>query len=334
MNIYFNSCFTQTAEAIKLLREEKENIKVFISNRMDNDYLREVSDYFEIEPYGLTDEEYAEYCYDFCIKNSIDIFFVRNRATELAKYQNEFNSINVKTTFVGDFKTYLLLNNKAFTYKALEKEDIVKIPPYGVASTYDSYKQLYENIKKTGFDVCIKPVDGIGGNGFKRVKENITAYEELIGSSFTTISKERLDFVLEKQHEFSPIMVLGYLDGMEFSIDCLAKDGKLIDAIPRVKLDNYTQIINPREDLIDIAKKLTKKFNLSNIFNIQVKMHDGELYLIEINTRMSGGIYKSCLMGVNIVSKTVDMLNGEDIISQIEALEMKKIKQRNDCFIA
>lgn len=77
----------------------------------------------------------------------------------------------------------------------------------------------------------------------------------------------------------------------------------------------------------------TKKFNLSNIYNIQVKYHKGEVYLIEINTRMSGGTFKSCMSGINLMSKTVDLLNGEKVESQINKLKEIKITQKNDCYI-
>lgn len=333
MNIYFNSCFTQTAEAIKYLKENKRDLKIFITNRNENTHLRGVSDYYELEPKDLNEEEYLQFCLDFCRNNKIDIFFVRFNATELSKYKEEFDKINVKVTFVTDFDTYKLLDNKVETYKAIKNDNIVSIPPYGIATNYDEYIQLYDLIKKSGFTVCVKPIDGVGGIGFKRIKEDITAYDELTYGSFTSMSKERADFMFKSKGEFEPLMVLGYLEGDEYSIDCLAKDGVLIDAIPRVKISSYSQLITPKEELIEIAKKFTKKFNLSNIYNIQVKYHKGEIYLIEINTRMSGGTFKSCMSGVNIMSKIIDILDGEKVQSQIRNMKEIKITQRNDCYI-
>ncbi|WP_282433569.1 ATP-grasp domain-containing protein [Desulfosporosinus metallidurans] len=71
--------------------------------------------------------------------------------------------------------------------------------------------------------------------------------------------------------------------------------------MPRRKLDFYRQNIDHRADLIAIAQKLTKRFNLNYLFNIQVKYHKGKGYFIEINTRMSGGIHNSCLAAVNVL---------------------------------
>ena len=333
MNVYFNSCFTQTAEAIKFLKLSKNNIKIFITNKYENIYLKNISDFYEIEKEYTSDEEYTEFCLNFCKTHKIDVFYVRYKATELSKYKYRFDEIGVKTTFVTDFNTYKLLDNKVNTYKALESDNIIKIPPYGIATNFEEYKELYKTIKESGFTVCIKPVDGIGGVGFKQIKDDITAYDELMHGNFTSISKERADFVLKTQNVFKPLMVLGYLEGDEYSIDCLAKNGELIDAIPRIKINGYTQLIEPRKDIIDVARKLTNKFGLNNIFNIQVKYHKNQLYLIEINTRMSGGIFKSCMSGINIMSKSLNLLLGKNVISEIDNLRELKVNQRNDCYI-
>lgn len=331
MNIYFNSCFTQTAEAIRLLKKEDDNLKIFITNKNDNIYLKEVADYYEVEREYLSDREYLDFCIAFCKKHNIDIFFVRYRATELSKYKKEFDCIGVKTTFVAEYNTYRLLDNKVNTYDFIKNENILEIPPYGIARNYNEYMETYALIRNEGFSVCIKPIEGVGGVGFKRISENISAYDEIKVNSATLMSKERADFIFKEKDNFEPIMMLGYLEGQEYSIDCLACKGKLIDAIPRTKIDSYTQLITTDKRLIEIADKITKKFNLSNIFNIQVKFHKDKIYLIEINTRMSGGIFKSCMSGINIVYKDIKLLNNENIISEKHLLKEIKIKQRNDC---
>lgn len=333
MNIYFNSCFTQTAEAIKFLKEDQCDIKVFVTNRTENYYLKNISDYFEIEKEYLSDKEYLNFCLNFCKKHKIDIFFVRYKATELSQYVESFKNIGVKVTFVTDFDTYKLLDNKVYTYEAIKEDNIIAIPPYGIATTYKEYINLYNEIRDSGFDVCIKPLDGVGGVGFKRIREDLTSYDELMFGGFTTMSKERADFIFKRKCNFEPLMILGYLNGEEYSIDCLASNGVLIDAIPRVKIDNYTQLIKPDNEVIEVARKFTKKFKLNNIFNIQVKYHNNKLYLIEINTRMSGGIFKSCMSGINILSKNLNLLLGKNVTSEIDSLRKLKINQRNDCYI-
>lgn len=333
LNVYFNSCFTQTAEAIKFLKKHDYDIKIFITNTIENSNLRAVADYYEIEDKNIEGLEYANYCVNFCKKHNIDIFFVRYKCETLCKYKHMFDEIGVKATFVTDFDNYIILNNKAMTYEAIRNDDIVNIPPYKVVTTFEEYKEAYNMIKREGFDVCLKPVVGIGAVGFKVVKEHLTAYEELQVGGSTTISKERLDNILKNKKSFDPIMVLGYLDGEEYSVDCLANNGELIDAIPRVKVSNYVQFMRPKKEYIEIAKKLSKKFNLSHIFNFQIKYHNDKIYLIEINTRMSGGIFKACSTGVNIMTKELDLLLGRDVKSDINNMRELKISDNIGCYI-
>ncbi|HMX46288.1 MAG TPA: ATP-grasp domain-containing protein, partial [Candidatus Obscuribacter sp.] len=45
------------------------------------------------------------------------------------------------------------------------------------------------------------------------------------------------------------------------------------------------------DELID---RIVGKLKLDGVFNVQFKDHNGEPYLLEINSRMSGGLHKAC----------------------------------------
>jgi hypothetical protein len=53
------------------------------------------------------------------------------------------------------------------------------------------------------------------------------------------------------------------------------------------------------EEALKIAHQLTKIFRLSHIFNLQLIDSPLGLKLLEINPRMAGGLYFSCLAGIN-----------------------------------
>lgn len=333
MRVYFNRCFTQTAEVIKQLKtnEGGEMFEIYLSSYGPNYYLESVSDYFEVEPKDYTIEEYVEYCYQFCLKHQIDVFVPRNLVSELVKACDRFESIGVKVLWIGDASLYQLLDNKVATYDALASKELVGIPPYGLVRTYQEFEGLYQDIRSSGFEVCLKPAEGIGGVGFKRIMEDWTMYDQFKSDSSTRISLAFLKEVLRNQVDFEPFMLLGYLDGVEFSIDCLAKEGQLIEAIPRCKVDRYTQRIESRAELLKIAKDLTQVFGLNHLYNIQVKYHQGTVYLIEFNTRMSGGTYKSCLSGINLLYKAICQLTGQDITSELGKVPTGYIRTIQAC---
>lgn len=68
--------------------------------------------------------------------------------------------------------------------------------------------------------------------------------------------------------------------------------------------------------VVSDIEKLTKRFNLSYLYNIQVKYHKGKVYLIEINPRMSAGIHKSSLAGVNFLYLAIKLLMGEAVTTR------------------
>lgn len=314
IRVYFNRCFSTTHKIIQQFLSHSDTLmfKIYISHGCDNNYLQGVADYFEVEPL-LNGRDYANYCIDFCIRHNIDLFVPRYNVTTLINYKEDFDRIGVKVMFIGSSKIYQLLESKAKTYEALRNTDIVAIPKTFCVKNYKDYLKAHKEITKIGSSSCMKPISGIGGNGFKKIIEAMTEADELYISSGSTIAEERIIRILQNSQDVEPFIVMEYLEGAEFSIDCLANKGELILAIPRRKLDGYRQNIERRVDLIAIAQKLTRRFNLSYLFNIQVKFNKGKVYLIEINTRMSAGIHKSSLAGVNLLSLAISLLLGEAV---------------------
>lgn len=314
MNIYFNRCFTQTAKVVELLQNNPngEVFKIFISHSTPNKYLQEVADHYEIEPH-LTGSEYADYILNFCKEHHIDVFIPRKNMEELVQYKSEFDAMGVKVLFIGSEEIYTLLNDKVQTYKNLENTDIVKIPKTFAITSYDEFQHAYAQITETGDVACLKPISGIGGDGFKIIRESLTEVDELYTTTGANISKSRVDHVLQSADKINPFMISAFLEDEEYSIDCLGNNGELIVGIPRRKIDRYQNNIEYREDLLEIARKLTKRYQLSMLYNIQVRYHQGEAYLIEINTRMSGGMYKSCFTGVNFPYMAIQLLRGETV---------------------
>ncbi len=314
IRVYFNRCFTSTSNIIQQLLScpDAHIFKIYISHGSVNNYLQRVADYFEVEPL-LDGKDYVDYCINFCLRHKIDLFVPRYNVTTLINYKEEFHRIGVKVMFIGSSKTYQLLENKAKTYDALRNTDIVAIPKTFCVKNYQDYLKAHKEITEIGSSSCMKPISGIGGNGFKRIIETMSETDELYLSSGSTIAEERIVRILQNSQNVEPFIVMEYLEGDEFSVDCLANKGKLMIAIPRKKLDGYRQNIEHRVDLIDIARKLTKRFNLSYLYNIQVKFNKEKAYLIEINTRMSGGIHKSSFSGVNFLYLAIKLLMGEDV---------------------
>ena len=105
-----------------------------------------------------------------------------------------------------------------------------------------------------------------------------------------------------------------YLEGFEYSIDCLGLNGELFAAIPRKKIDSRVRALQDFPKFVELARKTEEKYKLPYIFNIQIKYSQGIPKLLEINPRMSGGLDASCLSGINFPYLAVKLLLGEKII--------------------
>lgn len=331
--IYFNRCFTTTSQLIEQLKNntEKECYDIIMSYTNSNKYLESCCSHFEVEP-KVKDREYVEYILNNLRTHKPDFFLPRYNVNLLLEYKDEIEAIGVKTMFVGTPDTYRLIDNKVELYNDIAETGIISIPETYVVSNFEEFKKGYENIRTNGWRGCYKPIKGIGGEGFKIIHDHINMNGELFLSSATAITKERIEHCLGRVESVEPFMLSGFMEGQEYSIDCLAKDGEILLAIPRRKIDKYTQLLEYNSELIDVARKITKHYNLSYLFNIQVKYHNGVPYLIEINMRTSGGLYKTNGTGANMLYQAIRLLENKKPTITMEELDWNIILQNDLSF--
>ena len=103
------------------------------------------------------------------------------------------------------------------------------------------------------------------------------------------------------------------MEGNEISIDCLNTSNGLI-AVPRDKGNSRDERVFYDEKILNMVEIILKKIDIKYPFNVQFKYKKDMLYLLEINTRMSGGLQMSCLAAdVNIPNIALNKLIGKEI---------------------
>jgi predicted ATP-grasp superfamily ATP-dependent carboligase len=103
-------------------------------------------------------------------------------------------------------------------------------------------------------------------------------------------------------------MVLEYLEGIEYSVDCLAYQKRLLASVQRRKIDSRQRAIVFSDEIDSLCKKIFDAFPLSYVSNIQIKYGGGMPKILEINPRMSGGLHISCHSGVNFPYLAVKLM--------------------------
>jgi biotin carboxylase len=317
MKIWFNRWFTTVSHYIDMIRINEDNRRFIIYGTHPNKdalYLQNC-DYAFVEP-DISGEEYIAFCLEFCDKHGIDIFIPRKENVLISKRLAEFEALGVKVLVCPDAKLMETMDNKAETYQLLSDGTAnFLIPDYYVVNNIEDFKKAYEKLKEKGHTVCFKPVIGEGANGFRVIKDQIESVNQL----FTQGIGYRIPYayaceILGQQEKFPDLMVLEFLEGREYSIDCVSSSEKLLAAIPRMKGDGRVRELVEQAELIKLAHDFHQEFKLPYVFNIQVKYNNDSVpKLLEINPRMSGGMHFSCLSGINIPYLAIQILLGEEV---------------------
>lgn len=321
MRIWFNRWFSTVAHYIEFLRNNEEGTKfeIFGSHPNKDSIYLQYCDKVEIEP-DIKGEEYVEYCLDFCRRNKIDIFIPRKENVNISRHIHKFNELGVKVLVYDKVDMVEMMDNKVKMYLEIEEKrkrgiELIDIPEYVVVNMVEEFKKAYETLVNKGVKVCMKPVIGEGSTGFRVIDDKADSVEYLLNNIVNQkISYDQVCKVLSKVDRFNDLMVLEYLDGDEYSIDCLADgEGNLLVSIPRKKGKGRIRVVERNEELIEIAKRISKEYKIPYVFNIQVRYGRGVPKLLEINPRMSGGLYISCLTGINIPYLAIKLLLGEKV---------------------
>lgn len=320
MRIWFNRWFTTVTHFIELIRANEEGRRFeFFGTHTNKDALYlQYCDYAFTEP-SISGEAYIDFCLEFCQKHRIDIFIPRKENVGISKRLAEFEAIGVKVLVCPDSKLMETLDHKAAAYHSiLQKEEpgaeLVSIPDFYVVNNINDFKIAYQTLRDKGHTVCFKPVIGEGATGFRIIEDKIESIDQL----FKRASSRRLPYhyaceILSQQEIFPDLMILEYLEGPEYSIDCVASNQRLYAAIPRMKGEGRVREMVDHHELIQLAHRFHQHFQLPYIFNIQVKYNHGVPKLLEINPRMSGGMHFSCLTGINLPYLAIKILLGEEI---------------------
>ena len=307
--IWFNRWFSTGIHFIDKIREGDINkeFEIFVTHHNQNREYIKRADHFSIEKV-MEEKEYIEFCIGYCKENKIDIFIPKFKLSEISRNRSKFEEIGVKVLLAAEDSIIELVKNKSDFYEECRKHSIVEIPEYYRVESEEEFKRAYQEMKSKNKIVCYKPEVSEGGLDFRVIYED--KKDEKYGDNLISYERAKVKFADKKGS--GKIMVMEYLDGPEYSIDCLANNGKILAAIPRKK-EGWDRVLENREELINVAEKMAEIYNFSYVFNVQVKYSNGIPKLLEVNPRMSGGLHVSCMSGINFPYLAVKVLNKEKV---------------------
>lgn len=303
MNILINNFGSQVNDITELLHEDPNCKVIYLVKGVETgpDNFKGTVDIVDLDMDVNTDiTEYVKFITEKCIQYKIDAFIPFAKMDELVDFKDYFESQGVALVVPSNNKTFKMLNNKFETYNFLSSKMPEIIPSCFCANTKKQLLDAVNVIHDSGSKVCIKYCEDISAYSVRIVSFERRSLDELDfkTSSQSSYLRKMLTYrdlveMLEDMDDNDLLprqaIVMEYLDGKEVSCDCLRTEyGNII--LPRVKITGKIQHILKDEELIKLCDKILEYTGYDSVCNIQFKYSDGRPMLLEVNTRMSGGV--------------------------------------------
>lgn len=311
MRIWFNKTFSSIHTVLSNIckGDSESEITLICSHTNPHAPGMSMADEKHLEPTDLSDDDYLEWTLEFCQKNAIDWFWPGKAVRLVAENVERFRAIGTEIISVAEPAILALLNDKAAFYNSLSNE-IALAPDTIAVNTLAEFDQAFEKLRSKHEQVCIKPAVSVFGLGFRVIDETRFSIDHLLNAVEYQIPLQELRLGMANTSSFATLLVMEYLPGHEWSVDCVAKQGDLWCAVQRKKpkLAGYGQSIDKNADIAGMVERLTNTYRLNALFNIQFKEGVNGPRLLEINARPSGGIGMACQSGINLAKMSIQSL--------------------------
>ena len=255
----------------------------------------------------------------YCKENDIDLLIpaADEELLPLSKNIDKFLDIGCKV-LVSDKTVLKSIQNKSYLYNTCYNIGMGDyVPEFGVCTSSDSFKSFYSIISKNGHKVCVKPAFSHGSRGF-RVFKDLPTKSDFFNKKPDPRSityKNFLEIIEQDKESFPPLLVMEYLPGEEYSVDCLYSSGEFYcvtrrrDVIKEGICSSGTAI--KKDDLIEAAKTLYTSLGINYNANIQFRYDkNNQPKILEINPRVAGTMELCRGAGVDFVSLAVNEILG------------------------
>jgi hypothetical protein len=314
MRIWFNKTFSTISAVFRDLRQSTPAGEVTLicthTNTTAAAFLAADESY--LEPAELTGQAYLEWCVDFCRQHHIGLFWPGTEAALISKHHVLFQAIGVQVLSVADVDTLTLLHDKAHFYADLSP-DVAQTMDFMAVNNCDEFDFAVTKLSAKHERLCVKPAVSVFGLGFRILDTHCDSISQLLKGVEYQIPLQELRQGMNNTPQFNTLLVMEHLAGHEWSVDCAGRHGKLLCAVQRKKslLAGHGQTIDNHAEIQGMVTRLTARYRLNGLFNIQFKEGENGPRLLEINPRPSGGFGMACLSGAHLAHIALQSIKGK-----------------------
>ncbi|MBC7738172.1 MAG: ATP-grasp domain-containing protein [Candidatus Saccharibacteria bacterium] len=311
MKVWFTKGLSNTVDAMALIANDPLGRHMSILGRHVEAIqpLRAAWPQFLVEPRALKGRDYAGWVYDTAVQQKVDLIVAQRQPRSLWPERARFAAAGIRLLVPATPPVLDLLDDKLLFQNDLGQAELAEAGVFGHAAipftTVDEFDAGRAQLVASGnasCGVCVKPVTGIFGSGFRRIDEDGNEFDRLVSTDQDDLYRISLDgfrLALSRSTKSRQMVVMPFLPGVERSVDFVAHQGHMIAGVARVKSGKH-QRLEVTGPAIEIARVLARRYGLNGQCNLQTREIDGRQVVLEINARMSGGMAMACLAGVNL----------------------------------
>lgn len=326
LHIWLNRTYATSYWFLQMLRNNPDHVDVrlFATHTDQTSPVLRAADVALIEP-ALHGEEYVDWALGFCREHGIDVLLPGKEMAAIAQRATEFEAAGTRV-LASPAASVALLDDKDATYRSAQGLGI-PVPPWRTALGADELEVAYASLRaelEPDEALCLKPISGVGAEGFRVLDDRPLDLDDLLAAPAHRV---RLDEVTSAMRaavaagrDVPRFMVMPYMASPEISVDCLSTTfGETLAALPRAKAGRRRTFLDDTPRAVEIAHRVVDSYQLAYLTNTQLRWWRGELALLEVNTRPSGGMFAASLTGVNLPWAAVRLaLTGDADLSEPE----------------
>lgn len=221
------------------------------------------------------------------------------------KQKHRFEQLGIRLMAgCDDAENVAQLHDKATFTEKCQQHAIAVVPATRVENA-DQLQAVYRAWSKLG-EVCVKPVHGVFAAGFWHLDPKAQPFDVFANSQNFKAHPQSFIDSYRLLPQPPAYLVMPFLSALECSVDMFCAHGQVVQAVARYKHQGDYQSLHVSDPAIDLAHQVAALFACDGLVNMQARYNEqGELYILEVNPRPSGGIANTFFSGINIVHAAI-----------------------------
>jgi carbamoylphosphate synthase large subunit len=286
-------------DVIRLVQEEITAARVIGSHSDDREDILAVAAASYREPKKVSGSAYAEWLLAACVENGVRALMAFRLREAVVTARSTYESFGIRVSGGAMTAAELDLTEHKDQFTQILQDECIPVPQTIAVRNGAEMRHAIAEIG-TNHRVCVKPVIGVYGRGFWILSDEAQEIDPFLSTDDRVVSTGAFVRAYETSDRQEPFLVMEFLPGIEYSVDCVCDAGSMIAAASRRKETTY-QIIETNGPQIELARQVAQIFNLDGLVNVQVKLNAlGQPCVLEANTRPAGGVGFSSAAGINL----------------------------------